>query len=288
MGFINYVVGVDIGSTFSKAVIFSDSGILSWAVIPSGGNYRVAADKVISRALAKAGLSADGIAYVVATGYGAASVSLAKESVNDISCQGRGIYYLSPSVRTVVDIGGQFTRVFRVDNQGRVTAFVLSEKCAAGSGRLLQVIARVLQVDIREMGELSLKSKRKVEFTTGCAVFNESEVVSRIAEGVAKEDIAAGIHRVLAGKIQSLVERVGLEPDCALVGGGAKNIGLVRSIEERLGVNVLVPEEPQIVAALGAALIAEGKAASAKTGRQSRRAKGLASKAGVHTDGRSK
>jgi predicted CoA-substrate-specific enzyme activase len=259
------VIGVDIGSISSKAVILSNNGILSWAIVPSVGNYRAAADEVVTRALAKAGLSVEDIGYVVATGYGAASASLANQSASDITCQGRGVSYLFPSVRTVVDIGGQFSRASRVDSEGRTVAFTLSEKCAAGSGRLLQVIARVLHVDIQELGELSMKSKNKVDFTTGCAVFNESEAVSRIAEGASKEDIAAGIHRALAAKIQSLVERLRFEPDCALVGGGAKNTGLVRSIEEGLGINALVPHEPQLAAALGAALIAEEKAGMEST-----------------------
>ncbi len=264
------IIGVDIGSISSKAVILSDTGILSWAIVPSVGNYRAVADDVVSQVLAKAGLSVEDIGYVAATGYGAASVSLADGTVNDISCQGRGVFYLFPSVRTVVDIGGQFSRAFRVDSKGRTVAFVLSEKCAAGSGRLLQVIARVLHVDIQELGELSLKSKNKVDFTTGCAVFNESEAVSRIAEGALKEDIAAGVHRALAAKIQTLVERLSFEPDCALVGGGAKNIGLVRSVEERLGIKALVPQEPRLVAALGAALMGKEKAGmkSASTGKR--------------------
>ena len=255
------VIGIDVGSTYSKGLILSGAAILSWAVRPSGGDYRAAADEVVSLVLEKAGLSADDIGRIVATGYGAGSVSLADESASDISCHGRGISYLFPSVRTVVDIGGQFTRVFRLDGEGRVVTFVFSEKCAAGSGRLLQIIARILQVDVGELGELSLKSKKRVDFTTGCAVFSESEAVSRIAEGAAKEDIAAGINRALASKAQALVERVGFEPDCAVVGGGAKNVGLVRNIEEMLKVAVSVPDEPQIVAALGAALIAEEKAA---------------------------
>lgn len=252
-------VGVDVGSTFSKAVVVSNNNIRGWSIIPSGGDYRVAANEVLKKALSKAGISSDSIAFVVATGYGAASVSNADEMVSDMTCQGRGISYLFPSARTVVDIGGQYSRVFRVDEEGRVVNFVFSEQCAAGSARLLQVIARVLQVDIEELGELSLKSNKKVDFTTSCAVFIESELISRIAEGFLKEDIAAGIHRALAAKIQVLVERVGLEPDCALVGGGAKNIGLVRSIEEGLEIKTLIPEEPQVVAALGAALIAEEK-----------------------------
>jgi predicted CoA-substrate-specific enzyme activase len=184
--------------------------------------------------------------------------------VNDISCDARGIFYLFPSARSVIDIGGQFTKVFKVDNRGRATAFLLSEKCAAGSGRFLQVIAKVLQVDLEDIGELSLSSQRKVDFNTGCAVFAESEAISRIAEGASKEDILAGLHRTLAAKIQTMVERVGIEPDCALVGGGAKDVGLVKSIEEGLGCSLLVPEEPQIVAALGAALLAEEKAAQIK------------------------
>jgi predicted CoA-substrate-specific enzyme activase len=255
------VIGVDIGSTFSKAVVLSNHAILAWYIVPSRGDYRAVADEVVSCALEKAGLTVEDIAGTIATGYGAGSVGFADQSANDISCQGRGISYLSPTVRTVVDIGGQFTRVFRVDIRGRVIKFVLSEKCAAGSGRLLQLIARVLQVKLDDMGRLSLRSKKRVDFNTGCAVFTESEVVSRIADGETKEDIAAGVNRALAAKVQSLVERLGYEPDCALVGGGAKNVGLVSSIKGILGFNITIPEEPQIVAALGAALIAEEMAA---------------------------
>ena len=257
-----YAAGIDIGSAFSKAVVIAESKIISYHVIPSGGNYKLAADQVAGEALTKANLSFEDIDYTVATGYGASNVSFSNQVVTDISCQGRGIFYLFPTARTVIDVGGQFTKVFKVDDRGRTTAFLLSEKCAAGSGRFLQVIARVLQIDLKDIGELSLKSQNRVDFNTGCAVFAESEAISRIAEGASKEDILAGLHRTLAAKIQAMVERLGIEPDCALAGGGAKDIGLVKSIEERLGLGLLVPEEPQIVAALGAALIAEEKAAS--------------------------
>ena len=259
-----YVAGIDIGSAFSKAVVTAKSKIISYHVIPSGGNYKLAAEEVAGKALTKAKLSFADISYTVATGYGAVNVSFASEVVSDISGDGRGISYLFPSARTVIDIGGQFTKVFKVDERGKPTAFLLSEKCAAGSGRFLQVIAKVLQVDLKDIGELSLRSKTKVDFNTGCAVFAESEAVSRIAEGASKEDILAGLHRTLAAKIQTMVERLGVEPDCAVVGGGAKDIGLVRSIEEGLVCRLLVPEEPQIVAASGAALIAEEKAAQIK------------------------
>jgi predicted CoA-substrate-specific enzyme activase len=264
-GYRRAVVGVDIGSSFSKAVILSGGTVLSWAIIPSVGSYRAVADEVMKRALAGAGVTAEDIAVVSATGYGAASVASASQSSSDLSCQGRGIAYLFPSARTVIDIGAQFTRAFRLDGAGHVTAFVLSEKCAGGSGRLLAVIARVLQVDLNEMDRLAQKSKKKVDFTTSCAVFTESEVVSRIAEGESREDIAAGVYRALAAKAQSLVERLKFAPDCALAGGGAKNTGLVKGIEEGIGVDVLVPDEPQLVAALGAALMAEDKVAVGKS-----------------------
>jgi predicted CoA-substrate-specific enzyme activase len=254
-----YVAGIDIGSAFSKAVVMSEDKIIAYQVMPSAGDYKRTADEVAGKALEKAKLSLADIGCTVATGYGATNVSFAKETVSDISAGGRGVSYLFPPARTVVDIGGQFTKVFKINEMGKPTTFLLSEKCAAGSGRFLQIIARVLQVELKDIGELSLKSKKKVDFNTGCAVFAESEAISRIAEGASKEDILAGLHRTLAAKIETMVQRVGVEPDCALIGGGAKDIGLVKSIEERLGRKLLVSEEPQIVAALGAALIAGEK-----------------------------
>src|SRR5208283_4140465 len=154
--------------------------------------------------------------------------------------------------RTVIDIGAQFSKAIRVDGAGRITNFVLNEKCAGGSGRFLQVIARILHMTLEEISEVSLMSKSPVEFTTGCAVFAESEAVSRIAEGALPADILAGVHKAIASKIANLVTRVGLVPECAVTGGGAKDRGLVRTLEAELGSEIVVPEEPQITAALGA------------------------------------
>jgi predicted CoA-substrate-specific enzyme activase len=134
---------------------------------------------------------------------------------------------------------------------------VVSEKCAAGSGRFLDIISNVLRIDLRDVGPLSLKSKNPVTFTTGCAVFGESEAISRVSEGASKEDILAGVHKALANKVSTLVDRVGLEKDCAISGGGALNAGLVKNIEERLGIQLLVPPQPQFITALGAAIMAE-------------------------------
>lgn len=230
--------------------------ILSHHLVPSGGNYRRAAEKVIEGALGKAGLSLEGLSLVVATGYGAANVPFAGEQATELACQGRGVNYLFPRARTVIDVGGQASKVIKVDARGRVTDFVISEKCAAGSGRFLQVIARVLGVELEDIGPLSLKSSDGVKFSTSCAVFAESEAISRITEGARKEDILAGVHHAIAAKILNLVQRVGLEKECAITGGGAKDVGLVKRVEERLGTHLLVPQEPQITAALGAALIA--------------------------------
>jgi len=154
-------------------------------------------------------------------------------------------------------VQAQSSQVIRLSENGWVTNFVVSEKCAAGSGRFLEVIANVLQIEIKDIGPLSLRSKHPVTFTTACAVFGESEAISRVAEGMAKEDILAGVHKALANKISALIDRVGLEKDCAISGGGGLDVGLIKSVEEKLGIKLLVPPQPQIVTALGAAIMAE-------------------------------
>jgi predicted CoA-substrate-specific enzyme activase len=257
-----YVLGIDIGSASSKAVICADGDIKTYAVTPSGGNYRQTAERLRREAVKKIGLSPGDLSYTVATGYGSAAVPFSDQSVTDISCQAKGIHRLFPKVRTVIDIGGQFSKVIKIDEDGRVTNFILNEKCAAGSGKFLQVIARLLHIEISDIGQLSLKSQKPVEFNTGCAVFAESEAVSRIAEGALVEDILAGVHKAMAAKIVNLVERTGPVGICTVTGGGAKDIGLVKAIEADLGITLLVPEEPQITAAYGAALLASEKASS--------------------------
>jgi predicted CoA-substrate-specific enzyme activase len=201
--------------------------------------------------------------YTIATGYGARSVTFADEVVTDISCHSRGIFYLCPSVRTVVDVGDLFSKAFRIDERGNSLNFLLSGKCAGGSARVLKVIAKVLQIRLEDIGEVSLKSQKRVDFNTGCAVFAETEAVSRVAEGVAKEDLLAGIHRALAAQLHSLAERVGIERDFAVVGGGARDIGLLKAVEEITGFDIVVPPEPHLTAALGAAVIAREKVKSA-------------------------
>ncbi len=252
---MRYVLGIDIGSGFSKAVVCEGGNVLTSAVIPSGGSYRETAKKVAEAALANARLSMADVAFTRATGYGSGAVDFADDTATDIACHAAGVHHLFPLARTVVDIGAQFSKAIRVDGAGRITGFVMNEKCAGGSGRFLQVISRILHMDMEQIGEVSLGSKSPVEFTTGCAVFAESEAVSRIAEGASRADILAGIHKAMASKIANLVTRVGLVPDCVVTGGGARDIGLVRALEAEMGHEIFTPTEPQITAALGAALM---------------------------------
>lgn len=255
-----WFIGIDIGSETTKGVIISDGKPVAYHLLPSGFNYRMAAERLRKELLAKAGLSPESIAFTVATGPGSGNVPFSDQQVTDIRCCAKGISHIFPAVRTVIDLQGQSSQVIRLGDGGQVINFAVSEKCASGSGRFLHVIANVLQLKLDDIGPLSLKSSSPVTFTTGCAVFGESEAVTRVAEGISKEDILAGVHKALADKISALVDRVGLEEQCAVSGGGGLNVGLVKSIEDKLGVKLLVPPQPQLVTALGAAVLAEEEA----------------------------
>jgi len=258
-----WFMGIDIGSVASKGVVTEDGKLLAYHLLPSGVNYQTVAQKLREELLAKAELSVEDIAYTIATGQGSGNVPFSNQQVTDIICCARGINSIFPSVRTVIDVQGQSSQVIRLNEKGQVTNFVVSEKCAAGSGRFLDVIANVLQVELKNIGTLSLKSKNPITFTTGCAVFGESEAISRVVEGVAREDILAGVHKALADKISALINRVELEKDCAISGGGGLDVGLIKSVEEELGLQLLVPPQPQIVTALGAAIMAQERQSTA-------------------------
>lgn len=252
-----YYAGVDIGSVSIKAVLVNDQRIIASEMVASGGNYRVAAQKVLEGALAQGGIDFERVSGIVVTGLGAESAPFPARQISDISCQAMGCARLFPSARTVIDIGGQFTKAARITPRGRVADFLMSEKCATGSGRFLQVIARILHIGLDEIGPLSLSSQNPVEFSTNCAVFAESETVSRIAEGARAADILAGVHRAMASKVAMLVKRVKMEPAVVLTGGGGADAGLVKAISNALGIEILVPEQPRLTAAFGAACLAE-------------------------------
>jgi predicted CoA-substrate-specific enzyme activase len=252
-----YYAGVDIGSAFIKAVLVSYNQITISKMVASGGNYKETARRVLDEALSKAGVSLEELSGIVVTGIGAESAPFPARQVSDVSCQAVGCRSLFPSARMVIDIGGQFTKVAKLTPKGKISDFLMSEKCATGSGRFLQVIARILRINIEDIGPLSMKSQMPVEFSTNCAVFAESETVSRIAEGARMEDILAGVHRAMAAKVAMLVKGLQMEPDVVLTGGGGEDAGLVLAVSEALGVNVLVPEQPRLTAAMGAACLAE-------------------------------
>jgi (R)-2-hydroxyacyl-CoA dehydratese activating ATPase len=250
--------GVDIGSAFIKAILISRGNIVGSAIRASGGAYKETAGSVLEEALAKAGGSFAKLSGIVVTGVGAESAPFPARQVSDISCQAMGCRYLFPSARTVIDIGGQFTKAARLTPTAKVADFQISEKCAAGSGRFLQIIARILHIELADVGPLSLTAKSPVEFSTNCAVFAESEAISRLAEGARSEDILAGVHRAMAAKVAMLVKRLKMEPDVALTGGGGEDAGLVLAVNEALGIQALVPKQPRLTAAIGAACLAEG------------------------------
>jgi predicted CoA-substrate-specific enzyme activase len=248
-----YFAGVDIGSTMTKVVIMNQA-MLASVIGPTGPEHRKLANRVMEEALAQANLPFDDITYVVATGYGRVNVPFADKQITEISCHARGVGYLLPEARTVIDIGGQDCKGIKLSH-GRAVDFVMNDKCAAGTGRFLEVTAEGLGVKLEDMGRLSLAAKNKVEIGSTCTVFAQQEVVAKLSDGVPLPDIIAGLHEAIASRIYSMVGRLKIEREVALTGGGAKNIGLVKALEDKLGFPVLLPSEPLLTGAIGAALL---------------------------------
>ena len=255
-----YVMGIDSGSTSTNAVIMDgDRKIVASAVVRTGAKSGESAQRILDEVLSEAGLKREDISWIVSTGYGRVSIPFADENVTEISCHGRGAHYFNPAVRTILDIGGQDSKAIRLNEKGEVADFVMNDKCAAGTGRFLEMIARSLEVDVDELGSIALQSKEDIEITSMCSVFAESEVISLIANNREKTDIANGICRAVANKSYSLLKRVGLEAEFMMTGGVAKNAGVVRAVEEKLGTKLYICPEPEIVGAAGAALYALDK-----------------------------
>lgn len=252
-----YVMGVDSGSTSTNAVIMDqDRKIKAFSVVRTGAKSGESADKILKEVLEKAGLKREDISWIVSTGYGRVSIPYADETVTEISCHGRGAHYFNPKIRTILDIGGQDSKGIKLSDKGEVIDFVMNDKCAAGTGRFLEMIARTLEVDISELGTIALQSTEDIEITSMCSVFAESEVISLIANNKEKTDIANGICRAIANKSFSLLKRVGMEGEYMMTGGVAKNPGVVRAVEEKIGAKLYICPEPEIVGATGAAMYA--------------------------------
>jgi len=249
----DYFAGIDIGSTMTKVVIMND-GVIASIIGPTGPEQRRLANKVMENALNQAGLPFEAITYLVATGYGRINVPFADKQVTEISCHAKGVAHLFPKCRTIVDIGGQDSKGITIDH-GRPIDFVMNDKCAAGTGRFLEVIADALEITIEDLGGMALKSKEPVQISNICTVFAEQEVVARLAEGVPLNDLVAGILESLASRISRMVKRLKVANEVVITGGGAKNAGLVKALSDKLGYATLVPPEPLITGAVGAALL---------------------------------
>ena len=256
-----YYAGIDIGSLSADTVIVDgDGSMVAWNISPTGANSKIAAETTYDLALEKAGISRDDVAYLVATGYGRISVPFAQKAVTEITCHGRGAHRLFPGTRTIVDIGGQDSKVIRLEDDGKVVDFAMNDKCAAGTGRFLEVMARAMEIELGDMGPMGMKAQNDIAISSMCTVFAESEVISLVAEARPKEDIINGIHNAICNRVGSMMDRVGAIPEVTMTGGVAKNMGIVEKIRERAGGQLNVPDEPQIAGALGAALIAREKA----------------------------
>jgi predicted CoA-substrate-specific enzyme activase len=249
--------GIDIGAATSKAVILNNDTPLCFSIIPTGSSVVKAAAIVIKKALLKAGLSMNDLDYVVSTGYGRKSVSYAKKAMTEIICHASGVNLSMRQARTIIDIGGQDSKVIRLDKDANVINFVMNDKCAAGTGRFLEVMAGALGVEISQMGPLSLLGKHPCQVSSTCTVFAESEMISLRAERKKLEDLLAGIHRALSRRVVIMGKSLGFEKDVVFTGGVAKNVGIKKILEEEIGLEILVPEEPQIIGALGAAILAK-------------------------------
>ena len=252
-----YTLGIDVGSTASKCVILKDgTEIVAKALIDVGAGTS-GPQRAIDAVLAEAGMTKEDMAYTLATGYGRTSLmdGIADKQMSELSCHARGAAFLFPNVHTVIDIGGQDVKVLHIDN-GAMTNFQMNDKCAAGTGRFLDVMARVLEVKVEDLGRLGAMSQKKVGISSTCTVFAESEVISQLAMGTDKCDIIEGIHRSVAHRVTGLAHRIGVVPDVVMTGGVAQNSGVVRALQDELGVTIHTSPLTQYNGALGAALLA--------------------------------
>jgi predicted CoA-substrate-specific enzyme activase len=251
-----YIAGIDLGSTMTKVVIMDGHQKIQVSVVEhTGAEHRRLSSRVMAGALAKIGIAFEEISYIVATGYGRNTVPFADRQITELTCHARGVSHFFPGVRLAIDIGGQDSKGLKIKD-GKLLDFVMSDKCAAGTGRFLELIAESLGVRLEDMGEIAAKSANRVSISSTCTVFARREVMSRISEGAPVEDIVAGIHDSIARRVARMVERLKVEPDVLFTGGVALNTGIVRALEENLGCRVLVPEEPLLSGAIGAALLA--------------------------------
>jgi predicted CoA-substrate-specific enzyme activase len=255
---MSIVAGCDVGSLTSKAVIMERGRIISSALLRSKTNPQFSAEEVMQEALSTAALSMDDIKFFVGTGYGRKKITFVDKDVSEIACHGKGARWLIPSAKTIIDIGGQDCKAVRLDKEGKVVKFVANDKCASGTGRFLEVMARLLNISIQDLGGLSSKSKAPITLSSTCTVWAQADIIKYINSGHKIEDIGAGVNSAMAKRAAILVNSVGVERDICMTGGVAKNEGVVQDLEKLLGKTIKKTRkaDPQIAGAIGAALFA--------------------------------
>ena len=250
-------MGVDFGSTTGKAVILDAAGNIVGSSVASKGSVSDEGVRIaIAEALNAAGISLRDIARTVSTGYGRRMLEVADASYTEITCHARGAVAMVPDARLVIDIGGQDSKVIAVDANGLVAQFAMNDRCAAGTGKFLEALARAVQVSIDEMGPMAMAAKESLKISSMCATFAETEVISLLAEGHGKPEVLGAVHAAIASRTVGLVARVGAREPVVMTGGVAKNVAAVQHIEQALGLSLIIPHAPQIAGAYGAALIA--------------------------------
>ncbi len=250
-------VGIDVGSITANAAVVRDGEVISAKLILTGYNARQAGEHVFESIIQELAIDASSIARIIATGYGRNSVPIADKAVTEITCHAMGAHHLNPAIRSVIDIGGQDSKAIAVDETGSVKDFAMNDKCAAGTGRFLEVMARALEVDIDNFGQFSMQADQPSKISSLCTVFAESEVISLISKGEKRENIIAGIHESIAARVVAMASRTGLKAPIMMTGGVAKNIGVVKALERKIGQPIEVSPQSQVTGAIGAALLAQ-------------------------------
>jgi predicted CoA-substrate-specific enzyme activase len=247
-------IGIDAGAATTKAVVLRENEIAGYVIIPTGFDFRKAGEEACREVLSNCGIGKNEVGKIIATGYGRSSIGFADKTISEITAHARGVGYLIPAAHTIIDIGGQDSKVIIIEN-GKVVDFLMNDRCAAGTGKFLEYTAKALEISLNELGTLALVSKNPAKISNMCTVFAESEVISLRAQKTKKEDIAAGLIESIILRTTAMVKKLGIKPEVAFVGGVAKNPGVVKAFENALDTKVQLPEEPQITGALGAALL---------------------------------
>lgn len=258
-----YFGGIDIGSTWTKVVLLDgECHIVGKVVEETGPEHRKLANRLVEKLLEEVGVSFEDVAYLVATGYGRINVPFADKHITELTCHATGVAHFFPEVSSAIDVGGQDAKALRIQD-GKLVNFIMNDKCAAGTGRFLEVLADTLGVELGELGPLSLRATAPVGIASICTIFAQQEIVVRLSSGEAIENVVAGVHEAMAGRTARMARSLGIDGEVVLTGGVAKNTGYVRAVERHLGRPVLVPEDSFITGALGAAILAQRKHAAA-------------------------